>query len=89
MASVSALPVQADIHVDGFRALVEPIQVRFEKRYLAVVQPQTLPDTVAKHEAAVKHRNLGIRARHQFAAYVDENVFHCEDHRGTRGCPLS
>ena len=52
---LQALRVEVDVHVERLGALIQPREVLLEEYEHTLVEPQALPDTVPKHEAAVQH----------------------------------
>ena len=74
MRSVSSLAGQADVEHDRGGALPEPVEVLVEERRVPVGDAQALPHPVAEHEAGVEDADDGLRARHERAVDVDQDV---------------
>ena len=69
-----------NLHVDGFSALIQPLDVLVDVHEDTVVQTDAFPYPVAQHEAAVEHGNLRV-----FAGYQRERVRHAVAHADQHG----
>ena len=74
-ARVISSRVQADFQTDGFRTLVQAVQVLLKESKNALVEADAFPYAVSNQKAAVEYRNFGFAARYQIAVDIDQNSF--------------
>ena len=68
------VPGEPDIHVDGFRAFEQAVQVPIEKGDAPVMDAQAFPDAVAEDEAGIEDRDCGFIPREQRAVDPDADL---------------
>ena len=72
-ARVISARVQTDFQPDGFRTLVQAVQVLIEEGENTLVQANAFPYAVSYQKPAVEYGDFGFAARHQVSVDIDQN----------------
>ena len=69
------VPALADIQINRLGRFKQPIQMLSHKRPGSIVEPQALPDSIAKHETAVIDTDFRFCLGDDFAVQIDQDIF--------------